>query len=143
MASKITNRLWLGNSTDASHPPGECNAALNCAFDLRTSANVEYNAHCGLVDGPGNPLAAYYSAIMQLHALLAQDKTVLVYCHDGQSRAVAVVILYLNAVHGQNWDHYRNFIREKHPIPDGKPHEAHRKAFEQINWRFLRDAVAR
>lgn len=136
MASKISDRIWLGNSWDANNPPPECNAILNCAFDLFN--NVGWNrhihlAHCGMIDGPGNPVSAYRSAILQLSALVDYDKRVLVHCHQGHSRSVSVVIGYFNMTDSRGWDYWKQFVRERRPeIPEDKPHPAMRELFEKV-----------
>ncbi len=135
--NKITESIWLGNSTDARTPNG-MDAILNCAFDLACPYQwgTIYSAHCGLTDGPGNPMSAYYSAVAQLGALLRMGKKVLVYCHDGYSRSAAVVMMYLHATDGlqRGWDYWRQFVHERRPLPDNQPHPAHRNAFHNLDW---------
>ena len=109
MASKITDKIWIGDSQDARYPPSEVSAILNCAHDLQPVKGWNdkiHAAHCGLIDGPGNQLSSYYSAVMQLGTLVGFDKTVLVHCHAGQSRSVSVVIMYLNALDDKGWGYW-------------------------------------
>lgn len=90
---KLTEELWIGDSTAEQHAK-DMGAILNVAHDLvpTRSWNKAY-MHVGLVDGPGNEVYAYCSAIFALHALL-QKGSVLVCCHTG-SRALAISLMYL------------------------------------------------
>jgi protein-tyrosine phosphatase len=101
--NKITDKLWLGNSSDANNVDGllanKITAILNVAVDLPTRWEYPFDpyvvAHCGLVDGPGNPTALYSSAVLQLLGLIEQGHTVLIHCHEGRSRSPAIVLAYL------------------------------------------------
>ena len=146
--TKITDNIWIGNSHDAVNAdlrePG-INAILNCAHDLQGTRGwndgVEY-AQCGLADGPGNEMAACHAAVLKLVALIRAGKKVLVHCHKGESRSVFVAICALELTHSrQGWDHWRAIIREKRPTPDNTPHEAHRSAFNKMNWALLSSAI--
>jgi hypothetical protein len=142
---KITNQIWIGNSQDACHstPLKEAgiDAVLNCAFDLFGQRGWDHQlhfAHCGLADGPGNPLSSYYSAILQLCSLVKLGKKILVHCHKGESRSVAVVIGYLNSEDNLGWDHWRNFIRSIRTTPDHTPHQALKsELFDKVDWNTL------
>ena len=136
--TKITDCIWIGNSHDAGHPQPlkdvGIDAILNCAHDLfgpyGWNAGFHY-AQCGMVDGPGNPPMAYQSAVLQLASLVALGKKVLVHCHKGESRSVAVVIAYLNTTDNKGWDHWRNVIRSLRPTPDHTPHMAFKEIFDE------------
>lgn len=141
--TKITEMIWLGNSSDAEHADLAANgiqAILNVAHDLEGKRGwhdgVEY-AQCGLVDGPGNTLASYHAAVMKLLALTRGGRRTLVYCHEGRSQSVAVAIMALH-VGGerQGWDGWLKIIREKKDEVV-TPHEEHRRAFNRMNWRLL------
>ena len=157
MITEITPQLWLGDSQDAAY--GDLaslgiDAMLNCASDLaelRYWGDGVHAAHCGLVDGPGNSLAAYYSAVLQLMHLVGAGKRILVHCHKGESRSVAVLIMYLHAVGRLGWDHYRKMIAEAvvkahagepdAPTEMPEPHLAHKSAFNRMDWRFLAGVI--
>ena len=146
MMTQITEMIWLGDSHDAltaDLAKHEIKAILNVAHDLQGergwSDGVEY-AQVGLVDGPGNSLARYHAAVLQLAALVQGGRRTLVHCHKGQSRSPAVIIMYLNLTQRMGWEHWRAFIAEKRKeVAEGEqyPHEAHRTAFNQLNWRLL------
>lgn len=144
MADKITDRIWIGNSWDAANPPCECNAILNCAFDLFSMVGWNRHIHlsqCGLIDGPGNPVSAYRSAVLQLDALCEHGKTVLVHCHKGHSRSVAVVMGFLNMKDNRGWDYWRDYVRlKRREIPDNTPHPAMRELFEAA-WKLSATTV--
>lgn len=69
------------------------NVAVNvpCHFGIKDGYHVY---RCGLIDGPGNPLAQYYAAILMLHGI-AENNKVLVHCWAGRSRSVFVTACYL------------------------------------------------
>jgi protein-tyrosine phosphatase len=143
--TKITEQIWIGNSTDARNPPAEINAILNCAFDLANYRQWDSHhlAQCGLVDGPGNPLSAYYSAVLQLDNLVKCGKRVLVHCHEGKDRSVTVVICYLNARDAKGWDYWRNMIRSlRSEVTDDRPRMHHKDAFDRMDWELLKRAMA-
>lgn len=143
---KITNSIWIGDSKDAANGQLEThgiNAILNVASDLHISRGHNHGIHysqCGLMDGPGNSLASYYSAILQLGHLVGSDKNVLVHCHAGWSRSPSVVAMYLNATgRREGWDHYMNLIAKARPSIC--PSKAHEQAFNQLDWMWLATAL--
>jgi hypothetical protein len=141
--TKVTDNIWIGNSDDAKHADLNTegiSAILNCAHDLQGvrgwGDNVLYG-QCGLQDGPGNRLSTYHAAVLMLYSMIADGRKVLVHCHMGQSRSVAVAIMYLHMTQGRGWDYWRKVIRERRETPEHTPHEAHKAAFNRINWRLL------
>lgn len=130
--------LWIGNSADGwDQRQAGVGAALNVAQDLRGWwgwPETEY-AQVGLIDGPGNPPAAYAAAVLTLAGLLARQKT-LVYCHTG-SRALAVAVMYLQARSPRGWDSWMELLGERVDGVLPATHEAHREAFERMNWQLL------
>ena len=114
-------------------------AILNVAHDLQATRGwmhgIEY-AQIGLIDGPGNPLAAYCAAILALETLRKRHDQVLVCCHAG-SRSFAVVLMYLNLISRNGWDGCLDILRERVDWTFPVPHPAHRAAFERLNWRWL------
>lgn len=119
----------LGNSSDVSRC--EFSAVLNVTVDywpIHYSTEIEY-ATVGLIDGPGNDLAAYHAAVLKLCSLL-RHHTVLVHDHNGASQAVAVCIMTLHLLHRRGWTYWQEKIGRE-------PHEAHKHAFNRMNWRLL------
>lgn len=101
--NQITDQIWIGNSADARNADAlraaGINAILNCAFDLRSHLGwPEFLvAHCGLIDGPGNSLAAYRAGMHQLENLVGLGHKVLAHCHEGRSRSAFIVLCHLRA----------------------------------------------
>ncbi len=139
----ITDSLWLGTASDlacADMAGAGITALLNVACDLYTMRVWKHDfiyAQCGLIEGPGSTPAGYHSAVLQLLDLLAHRRRVLVVNHDGLGRAVAVVIMAMHARERGGWEYYRKMIGERIGDPDYQPHEAHRKMFDQINWKVV------
>ena len=153
---RITELIWLGDSYDALNANLKENgitAVVNCAVDLNLERwsnllcvegfriphfvdGVEY-VQIGLVDGPGNAMAVYHAVLLKLCSLLMSKKSVLVHDHEMDSRASAVVIMALHALHRRGWDHWLGVIRGKTDNPDLMPHPEHRRAFNRINWRLI------
>jgi hypothetical protein len=138
----INDKLIVGSSFDEHN--AKVDAILNVAKDLLPTrdwgAGIEY-VHIGLVDGPGNLPEYYYAAVMALFGLLKNDRKVLVCCHDGFGRSMAVVVMYLNATNGMGWDTLLSMIQEGCEDGIPKPRAEHKKAFENMNWRLLAKVV--
>jgi hypothetical protein len=140
--TKLTDNLWLGNSSDAACADLNTDAIstiLNVAHDLPSARNwnhgIEYS-QVGLVDGPGNSLAAYHAAVLKLAAFLANSRRCLCHCHEGRSTSAFCCIAVLHLL-GQRrgWDHWHAFV--KNLRPEVSVHEEHRRAFNRLNWRLL------
>lgn len=137
--------LWVGDSHDgdrADESDVSFGAVLCVAQDLEGlvgwGLGIEY-MQVGLIDGPGNVMAAYHAAVLALVVLMRRHEVVLVYCHTG-GRALAVAIMYLCLTGWRGWGWWENALRENN---DDLPqvHEAHRAAFDKINWRLLNNAM--
>ena len=147
---KVTDNIFIGDSKDESRcnlDAWEIGAVLNVAHDLpRThpfNSELEY-MQVGLMDGPGNALRNYSAAVLALATLVDRREHVLVCCHDGGSRAVAVVTIYLILKAGKvsnhptflnywaPWDKMLDKLRRdaRYPLPE--PHRAHREAFDKL-----------
>lgn len=136
---RITDTLCICNA-DEPIPPGT-EAVLNVAQDLRGKIgwpHIEY-MQVGLVDGPGNPLAAYIAAALALSALQERGSVVVV-CHGG-SRSLAVVLMCLNLAGARDWDDWFLLLGERLECKLPNTHSAHREAFDKINWKLLTQAV--
>lgn len=142
---RLSDTLWIGDSSVGQRElwSSRIGAALNVAQDLRADIgwpDVEY-MQVGLIDGPGNPLGAYYSAVLALDSLLLRRNT-LVFCHTG-SRSMAVGAIYLNAKAGLKWDELIALLRERVDGDLPSPHKAHREAFDRIDWKLLEKILRR
>ncbi len=140
--TRLTDYIWIGDSADAaSSDLNEPKIAVlfNCAHDLQCIRGwvhgVEY-VHVGLVDGPGNSLATYTAALLRLCSVVLGKQRVLVYDHDGGSRATALVIMCMHALHRRGWVHWLEWVRSKLD-QQVAPHDAHFHAFNAVNWRLV------
>lgn len=146
---EMADGLWAGDSDDEQEvAKGDgvvaFDSVLCVAQDMdghtRWSRGVEY-AQVGLIDGPGNPLAAYHAAVLTLAVLLRRGTT-LVCCHDG-GRSLAVVITYLYLVgEGPSWDEAIERAAAKARTAEPGTllpvvHEAHKHAFYLMDWTML------
>ena len=142
---RLADNLWIGDSGDEGYADLEAlgvRAVLNVAHDLQGTRGclfgIEY-MQVGLIDGPGNPSSAYYAAVMALVTLLRRGK-VMVCCHTG-GRSLAVALLYLNLTARRGWDGWLELLSERVDAELPIPHEAHKTAFNKINWRLLTAAM--
>lgn len=137
---QLTDTLFVGSSRDEKHADlaatGITNT-LNVAQDLEGtrgwSRGVE-SMQVGLIDGPGNTMAAYHAAVLALAALQKRGKT-LIYCHTG-GRSLAVAMMYINLTGRIGWDTLLDLFRERE-IDLPALHEAHAIAFSKINFGLL------
>jgi|APHM01.1.fsa_nt_gi Dual specificity phosphatase, catalytic domain. len=80
-------------------------------------ADVTYSFHC-MSDGPANEYGGYHSYYMfeqaadELHDSLADDSTVLIHCHVGQSRSVSVASAALARLLGTSQPDALSLIHE-------------------------------
>lgn len=142
----MIDNIWIGDSSALRNvPPLQITTVLNVASDLyneNNMADVEY-MQVGLIDGPGNSMSLYYSAILALAAIVKKNVKVLVCCHSC-TRSLAVVIMYLNSVgesFDNNWDSVFQMLQERVDIDLPVPNEVHKEAFNKINWDLLKKLV--
>ena len=139
---QLSDNLWIGNSSTRLYEirAAKIGGVLNVALDLRSNIGwpeVEY-MQVGIIDGPGNPPSAYCAAVLALTALRSRHRVV-VYCHTG-GRSLAVVMMYINMTTPYapiRWDDMMSILSERTDARLPPVHEAHRSAFEEINWRQL------
>lgn len=109
VAEQIDKTFWIGTSQAPALlvANGKVKGVLNCALDLDIDAktlippdadplqNPVY-MKVGLLDGPGNSTYALISAALAIRQMVdLKASPVLVHCHSGSSRSVAVLALYL------------------------------------------------
>ena len=151
---KVDDKLWIGGSSTKLDDLSDegIKSVLNVAQDLQGKVgwpDIEY-MQIGLIDGPGNKLAIYHSAVMALATLQSKSNT-LVFCHDG-GRSLAICIMYLNLIHpsgtastyigGCGWDGWMRILEERcKGLP--KVHQAHKAVFDKMNWRFLSEVIGK
>lgn len=136
--------IWVGTSYDeqtVNLKENDIGAVLNVAQDListRLWPGGTEAMHVGLVDGPGNELTAYYTAVLALHTLMRRHN-VLVCCHSG-GRSMVVAVMYLNTQHQCGWEQWLDILGERceelYPI-----NSIHRLAFEKMNWKLLKSLM--
>ena len=142
---RLNEHIWIGDSADERYTDidTECiGAILNVAQDLQARGHrrgVEY-MQVGIIDGPGNPPAAYHAAVLALVTLLKRHEQVLVCCHTG-GRSLAVAILHMGMTTGHDWDGLLGILRERVDAVLPVPHAAHRAAFSKMNWRLLNSVM--
>lgn len=136
--------LAVGSASDATNMV-ECLASgvgviLNVANDLHIVKwhGVEL-AQVGLIDGPGNQAAAYAAAVLVIEAFHRSGKKVLVCCHGGKSRSVAVAIMYLNhkSKVSRSFEVWLESVCERTDTDMAPPHKAHIDAYRKMNWSAL------
>lgn len=135
---EVQPKLWLGCSNEAATLSHD--AILNVAHDLRVTTYSRVYAQCGLVDGPGSPISAYYSATLMLHVLRCTDSEVLVLSHDLDARCVTVTIMYLHLMYRRGWAYWHDYLCRKLGN-DMHIHDVHLSAFNRMNWRLLSLAI--
>lgn len=150
---EVAKNLCVGDSADEAHiarcRPPIC-GVLVVAHDMVPTNDwrdkIEY-MHVGLVDGPGNPLAAYHAAVLALVAMVKRipERRVLVCDHDS-GRSFAVVIMYLYLLgEGPSWDEVIERLKVK-GVKVPSINEVHRRAFFLMDWgmmaRVLTDEVS-
>lgn len=95
----ITDNIFIGNSQDAKNKEVleelGITACLNCAIDLDYACPVEHYSKVGLTDGPADQREKFVEAMNELDILLESGHRVLVHCHCGVSRSVAVVAAWI------------------------------------------------
>lgn len=138
--TQLTESIWIGDSsiTWRTVRSAKIGAVLNVAQDLKGDLgwpNVEY-MQVGLIDGPGNPTASYIAAVLALSSLLERHRRVLVCCHTG-SRSVVVAMMLLNITANHDWNGLLVLLKERVDTELPVPHEAHKIAFDNMNWELL------
>lgn len=140
----ITDEVYIGGATELDRvDPHKIGAILNVAQDLRCMPvhgwpYFEY-MQIGLVDGPGNQVCTYISAVLALRTLTSRNKT-LVCCHEG-GRSLAVSIMYMELSFKKGWNAWVEVFEEHAGINLPIPNEIHRKAFDKIDWEALRSII--
>ncbi len=138
---RLTDDLWVGVVHDVDHAPLEamgvrCVLCVAQDYQCRVGwASGLESAQVGLIDGPGNPLTAYYGAVLALATLLSRGPT-LVYSHD-PGRVMVVCMMYLNALQRRGWGGILEMLSERVEIDLPVPSAIHRAAFDKVDWRTL------
>jgi hypothetical protein len=126
----IKDNIYLGNASDAVRH--ECFVKLNNIYQsnpdkkyltLNVALDLDTNGDCkvGLIDGPGNPLYRMVTAIETLHSMTSSGKDILVHCHEGRSRSVTVIALYLAMCQGGTFMDNLEMVRRIRTDTNVKP----------------------
>lgn len=92
----ITDQVAIGNYRDAAALPAGIDAVLSLKEDCCDECREDVEVLCvPLVDGPGNDLRGVWEAVGFIADVVAAGERILVHCHAGRSRSVAVVARYL------------------------------------------------
>jgi len=101
----ITPQIAIGNFLDAQQVSSEVDAILclkeRCCDMGRTDVDV---LSIPLIDGGGNDKRKIADAIAYIQDVAAAGERILVHCHAGRSRSVAVVVRYLMETQGLTSD---------------------------------------
>ena len=119
----ITDKIGIGDSSDGRQLPSAVDAVSNVALDLDippTQGNA-YRHKVGLLDGPGNDEFLLMSAVLVLHALNRKYRRILVHCHEGKSRSVMVVAMYVSIVGGMEFEKTLREIMAARGVTDYRP----------------------
>lgn len=164
----VADGIWVGSSSDEENlhryyknyksdmgKDLDISAVLNVAVDMprkQYRLDIEY-AQVGLVDGPGNLRSAYCASLLMLSTLLKRHKSVMVCCHDGKSRSIAVVVMYLTLKGGRvsshptflnHWKSWDVIIKEIEIYCGNKiddPHESHKEAWDNLPLGILEQLI--
>lgn len=154
---EVDTDLWIGDHEDAKAKDlGSIKSVLCVCSDMRVILHGDCVtfAQCGLVNGPGNSMAAYHATLLMLYSLVRSGPT-LVVGHNGSMPAV-VAIMYQHLVCRRGWDYWLDHITQAYRNQSDRVlmtcvgkvlvnfeswvldvHEVHRAAFNRINWRLL------
>ena len=95
--SRVVDNIYVGNSADVLNTEllsqNNIKSAVNVASDLDVFPVGIESSVTGLIDGPGNTVESMISAAKRVVELAKVHKTVLIYGHEGRSRAVVVAAM--------------------------------------------------
>ena len=115
----ITNNIAIGNYLDASVDDlaFQVDAVLclkeNCCNEDRTDVDV---LCVPLIDGSGNNPRDIREAVQYVRDIISANERILVHCHAGRSRSVAIVARYLTETTGISRQAALDLISSKREI---------------------------
>ncbi len=114
----ITDRIAIGNVADAGAVgPDDVDAILclkpNCTCEDHDELDT---LAVPLVDGAGNPADKILRALDYLASIVDDDDRILVHCHAGRSRSVAIVAAFLMRRSGLSRAAALSYISERRAI---------------------------
>lgn len=113
----ITEQIAIGNFRDALALPAGIDAVLCLKEDCCDEGQEDVEVFCvPLVDGPGNDPRGVGEAIRFIADVVDAGERILVHCHAGRSRSVAVVARYLMESRGMTPQAAVALIRERRDI---------------------------
>ena len=117
----ITDRLYIGNSSDGSNEQGLVLAGITASVNVSIDLEMPYydvirGNHAGLVCGPGNSAEMIEKSVNSVNKLLEVHPKVLIFCHSGQDRsplvAAAVLVHELHMTFEGAWKRIQNTLKE-------------------------------
>lgn len=119
----ITDRICIGDDSDARQPDSAIDCSLNTAIDLDIplSGGNLHRHKVGLIDGPGNDEFTLLSAVLMLHSLNRKYRRILTHCQDGKSRSVMVVAAYISIVGNMEFEKVLNDIMKARGATEYRP----------------------
>jgi len=112
----ITQQIAIGNFVDAQNAAG-CVDHILCLKPNCCAGRTDVNTTCiPLYDGKGNAPELYARAVRVVHRAVEKGETILVHCHAGRSRSVAVVARHLMEQEGVSRDEALQHIATKRDI---------------------------
>lgn len=122
--SQIWDRLYVGCYYDAEQlnhfNPHRIDFVVNCTPDRVEHRNGIQSVVLGLEDGHPVPIDTLITALQAIRRAMAYDKTVLVHCHAGMSRAPSITAAYMYSAGFKSFDDFVQYIKDRRPII--KPH---------------------
>lgn len=119
----ITDKICIGDSSDAKQLESSIDSTLNVAIDLDIALRAgNADRHkVGLIDGPGNDEFTLMAAVIMLHSLNRKYRRVLVHCHEGKSRSVMVVAVYISIIGNMDFDKVLREVMASRNVTDYRP----------------------
>ena len=98
----ITDQIAIGNYIDAAGPlPDAVDAVLCLKQDCCDEDRTDVDVLCvPLIDGSGNDPRCIREAVVFIEDVVSAGDSILVHCHAGRSRSVAVVARFLSKSQG-------------------------------------------
>ncbi len=123
MITMITDRICIGNISDARQPSAALDSCLNVSSedDVPSTQGNVYRHKVGLLDGPGNDEFTLMSAVLMLHSLNRKYRRILVHCQAGTSRSVMVTAVYVSIIGNMDFDKVLKDIMGVRGVTDYRP----------------------
>lgn len=127
--TQVYSNLYVGDIEDVREgDTSEFDRVVGvCQDDCSENVSAPYH-HFNLADGPNDEqergefsYELFSNAVDRVIAERIARQKVLVHCHAGVSRSVAVATATLAVLHGHDWDEAFGFVKDARPIANPKP----------------------